>query len=85
MQPSVVLPLAAWLLALRSGVRRSLRAIRQARPRPGVERLSSQLLAKGSSLHTVRWHDEELLIGCAEGQVTLLARRPAASASGEGR
>jgi hypothetical protein len=71
------------LVALRSGSWRSLRLRRPASQRASIERLSTQMLAKGASLHAVRWHGEELLIGCTDREVTLLARRQAGSASQE--
>ncbi|MCG2594960.1 flagellar biosynthetic protein FliO [Ramlibacter sp. XY19] len=46
-------------------------------------RLSSQALTAQASLHTVRWHDEELLLACTGQQVTLLARRASRAPQGE--
>jgi hypothetical protein len=63
------------LVALRAGALRPFRLRRPAAQRAAIERLSTQILAKGSALHAVRWHGEELLIGCSEGHITLLARR----------
>lgn len=59
------------------------------RPRAGrraeLQRQASQSLAPAASIHAVRWHDEELLIGCTAQQMVVLARRPAASAASEVR
>lgn len=38
-------------------------------------RLSSQPLTPHTSVHVVRWHDEELLLGCTAQQVNVLARK----------
>jgi flagellar biogenesis protein FliO len=71
------------LVALQSGGLRALGARRGRTGRAAIERLSSQMLGKGAAVHAVRWHDEELLIGCTEGQVILLARRQGASGFAE--
>jgi hypothetical protein len=41
-----------------------------------AERVSSHALTPQASVHVVRWHGEELLLGCTPQQVTLLCRRP---------
>lgn len=38
-------------------------------------RLSSQPLTPHTSVHVVRWHGEELLLGCTAQQVNVLARK----------
>lgn len=38
-------------------------------------RTASQALTAQASIHAVRWHGEELLLGCTPQQVTVLARR----------
>lgn len=43
-----------------------------------AERVSSHALTPQASVHVVRWHGEELLLGCTPQQVTLLCRRPQA-------
>jgi hypothetical protein len=57
------------------------------RPRGGraegareLVRIASQPLTAQASLHAVRWHGEDLLLGCTPQQVTLLARHPAPAA-----
>ena len=39
-------------------------------------RVASQPLTAQASLHAIRWHGEDLLLGCTPQQVTLLARHP---------
>lgn len=41
-----------------------------------VTRLSSRLLSKGASVHVIRWGSEDLLVGCTERSLSVLARRP---------
>lgn len=60
----------AWLQALL----RPLRAARRADLRP----LDSQPLGRGMAVHAIRWGDQELLLGCTEQGIRVLARRPAA-------
>lgn len=52
--------------------------------RADVSRLCSRVLARGASVHVLRWEGEELLVGCTEQSMVVLARRPAEPAAGEG-
>jgi flagellar biogenesis protein FliO len=61
--------------------RRGTLVIRGKATRPRVEgshaeRVSSHALTPQASVHVVRWHGEELLVGCTPQQVTLLCRWP---------
>jgi hypothetical protein len=61
--------------------RRGTRVITGKASRPRMEgshaeRVSSHALTPQASVHVVRWHGEELLLGCTPQQVTLLCRRP---------
>ena len=47
-----------------------------------VQVLEVQRTGARQALVLVRWDDEELLLGQAEGQVQLIARKPAAAAAG---
>lgn len=60
----------AWLQSL-------MRPLRAAR-RPDLRPLVSHPLGRGMVLHAVRWGDQELLLGCTEHGIRVLARRPAA-------
>lgn len=58
--------------------------VQRLRPRaaaPQLVRLSSHALTAQASVHAVRWRDQELLLGCTPGGVTVLARRPAQEAA----
>ena len=70
----------AWIVLRGKGVAswRALRAGLQP-SRATLIRLSSHALAGAASVHAVRWHDEELLIGCSAQNLVVLARRPAAA------
>jgi hypothetical protein len=75
----VLLVLAAGAVVLvlrRRGPTGLLRAWPAARGSAAIERIASQPLTPQASVHAVRWHGEELLLGCTGTQVTLLARRP---------
>jgi hypothetical protein len=73
----------AWIVVRRKGLPtwRAVRAGLQP-PRATLVRLSSHALGGAASVHAVRWHDEELLIGCSAQHLVVLARRPAASSPG---
>lgn len=57
-----------------------LRARDRARRQEGPLRTASQALTAQASIHAVRWHGEELLLGCTAQQVSVLARRTLAPA-----
>lgn len=63
-----------WLLWRRGALVRAAAGARSLRGAPGVLRLASQALTPQASVHSLRWHGEELLLGCTAQQVTLLAR-----------
>jgi flagellar biogenesis protein FliO len=42
-----------------------------------LSRLSSRVLAKGTTVHVIRWHGEDLLVGCTEHTMVVLARHDA--------
>ena len=44
-------------------------------PRAVLRPVASQVLGRGQALHAVRWGGEELLLGCTERRITVLARR----------
>jgi hypothetical protein len=48
-----------------------------------LARVSSQALTPHASVHSIRWHGEEFLVGCTSQQVTLLARRAVQSGVGD--
>jgi hypothetical protein len=52
--------------------------------RAGVTRLTSRVLAKGASVHVLRWEGEDLLVGCTEQTMVVLGRRPVDACPGEG-
>jgi hypothetical protein len=52
--------------------------------RAGVTRLTSRVLAKGASVHVLRWEGEDLLVGCTEQTMVVLGRRPVDARPGEG-
>jgi hypothetical protein len=92
-EPVTALPNAPWLGAcgtlavfavggtLLVGRRRKWAWLRLRGERPqgarDLVRLASQPLTAQASLHAIRWHGEDLLLGCTPQQVTLLARHPA--------
>jgi hypothetical protein len=47
-------------------------------PRAALRPVASQVLGRGQALHAVRWGGEELLLGCTDRQITVLARRAVA-------
>lgn len=68
---------AGLLVLRRRGAAGVLRAWQRPQGGAGIERLASQPLTPQASVHAVRWHGEELLLGCTGTQVTVLARHPA--------
>lgn len=68
---------AGLLLLRRRGAAGLLRAWQRPQGGAGIERLASHPLTPQASVHAVRWHGEELLLGCTGTQVTVLARHPA--------
>jgi flagellar biogenesis protein FliO len=78
---SVLVAIATFAMR-RRGAQGLLRAWQQRSgvPTADITRMASQPLTAQTSIHVVRWNDEELLLGCTPQQVTLLARRPVHSA-----
>ncbi len=54
-------------------------------PRHGLRPLGSHVVGRGMVLHAVQWGDEELLLGCTERRITVLARRAAPAGGPEPR
>jgi flagellar biogenesis protein FliO len=50
-----------------------------------LARLSSRVLAKGATVHVIRWQGEDLLVGCTEQTMVVLARHAAEQRDEESR
>ena len=75
-----LIAVAGALVAVRRGRWQLLPVGRtEAEPARLIVRLASQPLTAQASVHAIRWNGEELLVGCNAQQMTVLARRSAAS------
>ena len=93
---ALMLGLAAWAMVVgrrRAGassegvleqwMRRSFRPSVGAAP--AVQRLKTTQLSARHSLHVVQWHDQQLLIGCTDQTMVLLAQRGAEPSNPDSR
>jgi hypothetical protein len=69
------------LVALRSKFM-AMRRTRDDMRRLGVTRISSHVLSRGCSVHVVRWNGEDLMLGCTDASVVVLAKRDSLHVSG---
>ena len=73
---ALVAALGGWFAWRRGALVIAGKASRPRAEGSNAERVSSHALTPQASVHVVRWHGEELLLGCTPQQVTLLCRRP---------